>query len=111
MDIEEKMGLVKRPPTEEVVTEQDLRALFEREPHPKHYIGLEVSGILNLGSLVINGFKVNDFIKAGHELHGLPGRLAQLHQQQVGRGLGEDQEGRPGSTTPTRSRSSARASR
>ncbi|MDA4122130.1 MAG: tyrosine--tRNA ligase [Thaumarchaeota archaeon] len=65
MDTEEKMRLVLRPPTEEVVTEQDLRALLEREPHPKHYIGLEVSGVLNLGSLVVNGFKVNDFIKAG----------------------------------------------
>jgi tyrosyl-tRNA synthetase len=65
MEIEEKMRLALKPPTEEVVTEQDLRALFEREPHPKHYIGLEVSGILNIGSLVINGFKVNDFIKAG----------------------------------------------
>jgi tyrosyl-tRNA synthetase len=65
MEIEEKMKLVLRPPTEEVVTEQDLRALFEREPHPKHYIGLEVSGTLNIGSLFINGFKVNDFIQAG----------------------------------------------
>ncbi len=65
MDLEEKITLVKRPPTEEVVTEQELRTLFETKEHPKHYIGLEVSGILNLGSLVVNGFKVNDFIKAG----------------------------------------------
>lgn len=65
MDTEEKMKLVLKPPTEEVVTEQDMRALFDREPHPKHYIGLEVSGVLHLGSLVINGFKVNDFIRAG----------------------------------------------
>src|SRR5271169_2358436 len=65
MDTEEKMALALRPPTEEIVTEQELRALFEREPHPNHYIGLEVSGILNLGSLVVNSFKVNDFIRAG----------------------------------------------
>ncbi len=65
MELEEKVELVKRPPTEEIVTEQELRALFEREPHPKHYIGLEVSGVLNLGSLLINGFKINDFIRAG----------------------------------------------
>ena len=65
METEEKMRLALKPPTEEVVTELELRDLFEREPHPKHYIGLEVSGVLNLGSLVINGFKINDFIKAG----------------------------------------------
>ncbi|MGA2664633.1 MAG: tyrosine--tRNA ligase [Nitrososphaerales archaeon] len=65
MDIEERMELVRRPPTEEVVTEEDLRALFERDPHPSHYVGLEISGLLHLGSLVILGYKVNDFIRAG----------------------------------------------
>jgi tyrosyl-tRNA synthetase len=64
MELEEKMRLVLRPPTEEVVTEQDLRELFEREPHPRHYVGMEVSGVLHLGYILI-GFKVNDFIKAG----------------------------------------------
>jgi tyrosyl-tRNA synthetase len=65
MDIEEKMQLVLKPPTEEVVTEEDLRALLLREEHPTHYIGLEISGGLHLGSLVVLGFKVNDFMKAG----------------------------------------------
>jgi tyrosyl-tRNA synthetase len=65
MDIEEKVDLIKRPPTEEVVTEEALRELLQREPHPKHYIGLEVSGLLHLGSLVVLGFKINDFMKAG----------------------------------------------
>jgi tyrosyl-tRNA synthetase len=65
MDIEEKMALARRPPTEEIVTEEDLRALFERDPHPRHYVGMEISGLLHLGSLVILGFKVNDFLKAG----------------------------------------------
>ena len=65
MDLEEKIRLVNRPPTEEVVTEQELRALFQREEHPRHYIGLEISGVLHLGSLLILGFKINDFIKAG----------------------------------------------
>jgi tyrosyl-tRNA synthetase len=65
MDIDEKVELVKRPPTEEVVTEGDLRSLFEREAHPKHYVGLEISGLLHLGSLIILGYKVNDMIKAG----------------------------------------------
>ena len=47
------------------MTEGDLRSLFEREAHPKHYVGLEISGLLHLGSLIILGYKVNDMIKAG----------------------------------------------
>ncbi len=65
MDLEDRLALVKRPPTEEVLTESELVALLGREAHPKHYIGLEISGLLHLGSLVILGFKINDFIKAG----------------------------------------------
>ncbi len=65
MDLEERLALVKRPPTEEVLTESELASLLAREAHPKHYIGLEISGLLHLGSLVILGFKINDFIKAG----------------------------------------------
>jgi tyrosyl-tRNA synthetase len=65
MELEERLALVRRPPTEEVLTEAELAALLEREAHPKHYIGLEISGLLHLGSLVILGFKINDFIKAG----------------------------------------------
>jgi tyrosyl-tRNA synthetase len=65
MNLEEKLALVRMPPTEEVLTEAELVALLGREAHPKHYIGLEISGLLHLGSLVILGFKINDFIKAG----------------------------------------------
>ena len=93
-----------------MVTEQDLRALFEREAHPKHYIGLEVSGVLHLGSLVINGFKVNDFIKAGMKCTVF---LADWHSY-INNKWGGDWEKikKVGtSTTPTRSVSSAPASR
>ncbi len=65
MDIEERLALVTREPTEEVVTADELRALFEAKTHPRHYIGVEISGVLHLGSLVLTGFKINDFIKAG----------------------------------------------
>lgn len=65
MDVEEKISLVKRDPTEEVVTEQELENLFKTNQHPKHYIGLEISGFLHLGSLIMTGYKINDFIKAG----------------------------------------------
>jgi tyrosyl-tRNA synthetase len=65
MDLEERLALVRRAPTEEILTEAELVALLEKETHPNHYIGLEVSGLLHLGSLVILGFKINDFLKAG----------------------------------------------
>ncbi|MGB0855796.1 MAG: tyrosine--tRNA ligase [Nitrosopumilus sp.] len=65
MDITEKVELIERPPTEEVVTHEELIELFKRNSSPKHYIGLEISGFLHLGSLISTGFKINDFIKAG----------------------------------------------
>lgn len=65
MDVEERLALVTREPTEEVVTADEMRALLQAKAHPKHYIGLEISGALHLGSLVLTGFKINDFIKAG----------------------------------------------
>ena len=65
MDVTEKIDLVTRDPTEEVVTREELVKLFNTNPHPKHYIGLEISGFLHLGSLVLTGFKINDFVKAG----------------------------------------------
>lgn len=64
MDISERIALVTREPTEEVTTHDELRTLLETKSRPRHYIGLEISGILHLGSLVLTGFKINDFIKA-----------------------------------------------
>ena len=65
MDITEKVELIERPPTEEVVTHDELVELFKTNSSPKHYIGLEISGFLHLGSLISTGFKINDFAKAG----------------------------------------------
>jgi tyrosyl-tRNA synthetase len=65
LDITEKVELIERPPTEEVVTHEELIELFKTNSAPKHYIGLEISGFLHLGSLISTGFKINDFIKAG----------------------------------------------
>jgi len=67
MNIETKLELIKRPPTEEIITERELRKLLETKEHPKHYIGYEISGILHLGSLVIPGYKIRDLIEAGVE--------------------------------------------
>jgi len=65
LDILEKVALIKRAPTEEVVTDDELDELFKTNSSPKHYIGLEISGFLHLGSLISTGFKINDFMKAG----------------------------------------------
>lgn len=65
MDVAEKIALVTKEPTEEVVTNEELANLFNTNAHPKHYIGLEISGFLHLGSLILTCFKINDFIKAG----------------------------------------------
>ena len=65
MDVIEKVELIEKPPTEEVVTHEELIELFKTNSSPKHYIGLEISGFLHLGSLISTGFKINDFVKAG----------------------------------------------
>ena len=66
MDVTEKVELVKRSPTKEIVKDEaELIELLNTNSKPKHYIGLEISGFLHLGSLISTGFKINDFIKAG----------------------------------------------
>jgi len=65
LDVEEKVSLIERPPTEEIVTRDELIELFKTNSRPKHYIGLEISGFLHLGSLISTSFKINDFLKAG----------------------------------------------
>ncbi|HEX5359155.1 MAG TPA: tyrosine--tRNA ligase, partial [Candidatus Nitrosotalea sp.] len=42
MDVTEKIRLVTREPTEEVVTQEELLNLFNTNSQPKHYIGLEI---------------------------------------------------------------------
>lgn len=65
MDIETKIDLVKRKPTTEVVTEAELRNIFENYSHPRHYVGFEISGLVHIGSGLCNGLKIKDFLKAG----------------------------------------------
>jgi len=65
LDVTEKFDLIAKPPTEEIVTSDELMEMLKTNSKPKHYIGLEISGFLHLGSLISTGFKINDFIKAG----------------------------------------------
>jgi tyrosyl-tRNA synthetase len=65
LDIERKIELICRPPTEEVLTIEDLRRLLETEDHPIAYNGWEPSGLAHLGTGVICAYKMKDFAEAG----------------------------------------------
>ncbi|MEW6036176.1 MAG: tyrosine--tRNA ligase [Candidatus Micrarchaeota archaeon] len=65
MDIEARIALVRRKPTEELVTEADLRKVFESYNQPRHYIGFEISGMVHLGTGLCTALKLRDFLAAG----------------------------------------------
>jgi len=65
MDITQKMDLIKSEPTEEILTEEELKNLLETNNHPIHYMGLEISGIPHIGHILVAGKKINDLVKAG----------------------------------------------
>jgi len=67
MDIDTKLEIIKRPPTEELIQEEELRELLLTNDKPSHYIGFEISGLLHLGTLLICGDKINDLCEAGIE--------------------------------------------
>jgi len=57
--------LIQRGSWEETVPKDGLADLFKENSHPKHYVGIEISGSLHLGSLLSTGYKINDFKEAG----------------------------------------------
>ncbi|MBD3263154.1 tyrosine--tRNA ligase [Candidatus Woesearchaeota archaeon] len=65
MDTADKIDLINAPPTEEIITKSDLKAIIERGIPLKHYIGFEISGFLHLGSGIVTMSKVADLQKAG----------------------------------------------
>ena len=65
MDIETKIDLVKRKPTEEIVTDEDLKEIFETYAHPQHYIGFEISGMVHIASGLSTALKIRDLLEAG----------------------------------------------
>jgi len=60
-----KAQLIERSSWQETVPQDGLVKLFNENSHPKHYIGIEISGFLHLGSLLSTGYKINDFMEAG----------------------------------------------
>ncbi len=65
MDLEERVALISRKPTEELLTEENLRALLESGVPMQHYIGFEISGYIHLGTGLMAGAKIADLQKAG----------------------------------------------
>jgi tyrosyl-tRNA synthetase len=64
MDVEAKLKLIAAPPTEEIITEEELRQLLETKKKPVVYCGYEVSGPVHIAAL--SGIKkLIDFQKAG----------------------------------------------
>ena len=65
MDVERRVELILREPTEEVVTVEELRQLLETKSHPVAYNGFEPSGPVHLGTGLICAYKMKDLIEAG----------------------------------------------
>lgn len=59
--------IIKKPPTEEILTEDRLRQYLEEGIKLKHYIGFEISGFVHLGTGILSMQKVADFQKVGVE--------------------------------------------
>ncbi|VVB56744.1 Tyrosine--tRNA ligase [uncultured archaeon] len=65
MDLQSKLDLVRKGSVLEVLTEDDLKSLFETKTHPTHYIGFEISGKVHLGTGLCTALKIKDFVAAG----------------------------------------------
>jgi len=63
MDLDKKISLVSRN-TEEIVTADELRALFSKSDAPNAYIGFEPSGLVHLGWMLVAS-KIKDLADAG----------------------------------------------
>ena len=74
MDKRDRFETIKRG-TEEIITEGELKNLFEEKKHPSAYIGYAPTGKLHAGHL-IPLLKVADFLKAGFKFKFL---IANLH--------------------------------
>ena len=65
MDVEKALELIKRSPTEEILTEDRLAEALQSGQRLRHYIGFEISGFVHLGTGPLSMSKVVDLQKAG----------------------------------------------
>lgn len=64
MDVEEKVKLIKEF-AQEIVTEDELRDLFKKNPHPVAYDGFEPSGIAPIHFGLLRAANLKNMLKAG----------------------------------------------
>lgn len=64
MDLKSRLDLIKEV-GEEIITEDDLKELLEKKPHPIAYDGFEPSGRIHIAQGVMRAINVNKMIKAG----------------------------------------------
>lgn len=64
MDVEGRLQLILRDPTEEVITVEELKSLLETEASPTAYNGFEPSGLAHLGTGLVCAYKMRDLIEA-----------------------------------------------
>lgn len=64
MDIESRLSLI-REVGEEIITEQDLRALLETKKSPVAYDGFEPSGKIHIAQGILRAINVDKMVKAG----------------------------------------------
>lgn len=64
MDAGERLEAIRKR-AQEIVTEQELRALLETEASPRAYIGFEPSGQLHVGSFLITSSMINTMLDCG----------------------------------------------
>mgnify|MGYP000036803428 CR=1 FL=1 len=65
LDIETRIELITRVPTEEVITLQELRQLLETNDKPVAYDGFEPSGFAHIPFAVLRAIKLKDMLDAG----------------------------------------------
>jgi len=65
MDVERRMDLILRPPTEEVITPEELRQVLETESSPVAYDGFEPSGLAHIPFAILRAIKLRDMLEAG----------------------------------------------
>tara|TARA_Y100000310_G_scaffold345478_1_gene465453 strand:+ start:7186 stop:8256 length:1071 start_codon:yes stop_codon:yes gene_type:complete len=64
MDLEKRIGLVEEV-GEEIITDEDLRALLEKKKNPVAYDGFEPSGQVHIAQGLLRTINVNKMVKAG----------------------------------------------
>lgn len=67
MSLEEKVDRVRRN-AQELVTEDELRSLLHRQSRPKAYVGVEPSGIMQIGQGFVLAAKLGDLVAAGFDV-------------------------------------------